>query len=188
MKKSILLIISLIILVFLISVLFKSQFYHFLPDKEIDEKINYDLFSLGKQSLKSLDVPVASIILYNNKIIGKGYNTVIRDSSAGEHAEINAISDAIKHVGFKKFNELNRDSLVLISSFEPCEMCKGAIQLYNIKYVYFLKGKPLTSWMKNLYRDFLYETNKYKAGSDFIQDSLFSLHPYFGTPEEKLIP
>lgn len=44
------------------------------------------------------------------------------------------------------------------------------------------------TWMKNFYKDFLYETNKYKAGSEFIQDSLFSLHPYYGTPKEKLIP
>lgn len=188
MKKNIFILISVIILFFVISVLFKSQFYHFLPYKEIDSKIANELFALGKESLKSLDVPIASIILYDNKIIGRGYNTVLRDSSAGGHAEINALSDAIKHLGFKKFNELNRDSLILISSFEPCEMCKGAIQLYNIKYVYFLKGKSFITWMKNFYKDFQYETKKYKAGSEFLQDSLFSFHPYYGTPQEKLIP
>ena len=167
---------------------FKSQFYHLAPEVKINNNIKAELFELGKESLKSSDAPVASVIIYNDSVIGRGYNTVLRDTLAGGHAEINAISDAIKHVGIKKFNELNRASLILISTFEPCMMCKGAIQLYKIKHVYFLKSKSPFFWIKNFYSELLYEKNKRKTGPEILQDSLFRLHPYYNTVKEDLIP
>ncbi len=188
MKKSLPIFIAAILFLLLISINIESQFYHLFPEKKINNNIKSELFELGKESIKSLDVPVAAVILYNNRIIGRGYNTVLRDTSAGGHAEINAITDAIKNVGIRRFNELNRDSLVLISSFEPCLMCKGAIQLYKIKHVFFLKGKSTIHWMKNSYGELLYEINKRKTEPEILQDSLFNLYPKYGTSKENRFP
>lgn len=188
MKKTLLIFITAILFLLLVSIILETQIYHLFPEKKIDNNIKSELFELGKESIKSLDVPVAAVIIYNNRIIGKGYNTVLRDTSAGGHAEINAITDAIKNVGIRRFNELNRDSLVLISSFEPCLMCKGAIQLYKIKHVLFLKSKSLIHWMGNSYGELLYEINKRKTDMEILQDSLFNLYPKYNTSGEKRFP
>ncbi len=167
--------VSIAILIFI----FQSQFYQLHKEKELNLKIDSTLFSLGKESLPSLDVPIAAIIIYNDSIIGEGYNDVFKNNNAGGHAEINAISNALKKLSYKKFMSLNRDSLFLISTFEPCPMCKGAIQLYRIKNVEFLKDKPISYWWKSSIGDFLYELHKRKVGNEFLQDSLFRMHPIY---------
>ena len=166
---------SIAILIFV----FQSQLYNFHKDKELNLKIDSTLFSLGKKSLPSLDVPISAVIIYNDSIIGEGYNNVLKNNNAAGHAEINAISDVLKKFGYKKFMNLNRDSLFLISTFEPCPMCKGAIQLYKIRNVEFLKDKPISYWWKSSFSDFLYELHKRKAGNEFLQDSLFKMHPQY---------
>jgi tRNA(Arg) A34 adenosine deaminase TadA len=137
-----------------------------------------ELFSLGKKSLLSNDVPVSALIIYDGQIIGKGFNTVLADSNAAGHAEINAITNAVKNLGWENFFNLDREKLLLISTFEPCPMCIGAIQEYKIKHVNFIKEKSIGYWLKNRLGNFLYEQNKRKISSD-IQDSLFLLHPAY---------
>lgn len=149
------------------------------PSESVSTENQDELTKLGILALSSGDVPVASIILYKNKIIGSGFNTVYRDKNAAGHAEINAINDAINHSSFAAFSALNRDSLFLISTFEPCPMCKAAIQEYRIKYVRFFKAKSVSSWFMKYAGDLLYELNKRKTGNSALQDSLFSKHPDF---------
>ena len=112
---------------------FQSQLYTFRKGKELNLKIDSTLFSLGKRSLPSLDVPISAVIIYNDSIIGKGYNDVLKNNNAAGHAEINAISKALKKFGYNKLMSLNRDSLVLISTFEPCPMCKAAISFIKLE-------------------------------------------------------
>lgn len=137
------------------------------------------LSALGEKALRSNDVPVASLLLYSNEIIGEGFNTVIRDSNAGGHAEINAISNALRRLGIEKFSKLNRDSLILISTFEPCVMCRGAILEYNIKRIEFLKNKPITHLLKEDLRSILYQWRRVKREPSALQDSLFHRHSYY---------
>ena len=154
--------------------------YQFIG-KEIllPDTIQAELIRLGKLSLASNDAPVSALILYQNKIIGRGYNTVFRDTAAGEHAEINAISDAMKHFPRNQFGVFSRDSLVLITTYEPCLMCKGAILECNIKKVIFLKPKPLTNLMRDDIRSVRYLWRRMKGEPESLQDSLFYMfHKY----------
>jgi len=66
--------------------------------------------------------PFGCIIVKNEKIIGKGSNSVISNTDPTAHAEIVAIRDACKHLGTYQL-----DGCVLYSSCEPCPMCLGAI-------------------------------------------------------------
>jgi len=136
-----------------------------------------ELVQLAKEALKTRDVPVSALLLYEDKIIGRGYNTVLRDSNAGGHAEINALSDAIRHMGVEHFDQLNRDSLLLITTFEPCMMCRGAIIENRIKHVEFIQQKELSHWIKNTFKSLRYELIKKKSSESSLQDSLFRLHP-----------
>lgn len=137
------------------------------------------LFDLAERSLESGDVPVGALLLYQGKVIGEGYNTVLRNGKGGEHAEINAISGAIGSMGMEKFSALERKELVLISSFEPCLMCAGAFVNYNIQHVFFMKEKDLgyTGKEEALFIRYLIRRRQIKGGRE--QDLLFEKHPLY---------
>lgn len=137
------------------------------------------LLSLAQRSLETLDVPVASVLLYENAVIGEGYNTVQRNMKAGEHAEINAISDAIAKLGFDQFSKLNRRRLCLVSTFEPCTMCLGACINYNIHHVFFLQGKDVSELLKEKKANVQYLLNRKLVKNNGEQIQLFSLHPKY---------
>src|SRR5689334_2202358 len=107
--------------------LFRPLLYHFHSTKNLNSVQLKTLIDNASQSLQSNDVPVGSLLIYSDTILSIGYNTVYRDSNAGGHAEINAISNAIQKIGFEAFSKLDRKKLVLVSTFEPCMMCRGAI-------------------------------------------------------------
>ena len=135
------------------------------------------LETLGDSALGSRDVPVAALILYGDSVIGSGYNTVKAAGDAGGHAEINAISSALRRMGEKEFSALNRDSLVLVTTFEPCAMCRGAIVLYNIRRVDILKRKPTAALLREDIRILRYYWQREFSGPEALQDTLFGRHP-----------
>ena len=45
----------------------------------------------AKKALALNEVPVGAIVIKENKVIGAGFNSVIRDHSVTAHAEINAM-------------------------------------------------------------------------------------------------
>ncbi len=183
MKK--LLLILLLIFIGIISVwMLSAEFYRIKPTKQISVEYHDTLVKLALLSLPTLDVPVSSILIYNGKIIGSGYNTVIRNSKIGEHAEMNALSSAIQSLGFEKFKNLNRDSLLLITTFEPCLMCTGAIIEYNIKHVLIEKEKTFKHHLKEEWNKLNYEFMRTKIVAGNLQDSLFKLHPHYGIQEK----
>jgi tRNA(Arg) A34 adenosine deaminase TadA len=137
------------------------------------------MLALAKQSLESLDVPIGALLIYQNEIIGEGYNTVLHTSDAGGHAEMNAISDAIHRMGMEQFSALDRASLFLVTTFEPCLMCTGAFINYNIKKVYFLKEKDILYLMKEAMRFIRYYFYRGKMNHTGEQDALFEQHPRY---------
>jgi len=147
------------------------------PEKQLSRVYLDTLVNSALLALPELDVPVSAIIVYNGKIIGTGYNTVIKNKKIGEHAEINAISSAINETGFNDFKNLDRDSLIMITTFEPCLMCTGAILEYNIKNVYIAKEKSFRHNLKVEWQWLKYILLRHKINDGNIQDSLFKLHP-----------
>jgi len=135
------------------------------------------LLGLGTVAAKNGDVPIAAVILYGDSIIGRGYNTVVRDTNAAGHAEINAITDALARIGPSRFNQLSRDSLVMVSTLEPCPMCRGALLEYRFHHVVFLRGRSFLHWFREFGKQLKYEWNKEKGTDEAIQDSLLRMHP-----------
>lgn len=177
--KYILPIFTTILLIVAAAFVFGTQYYLLGSEKPISTRLHLELKTLGLQALKSKDVPIAAVLLYDDKIIGTGFNTVVRDSNAGGHAEINAISNAIKNSGLIVFASYDRKKLKIVSTFEPCPMCKGAIQEYGIKKIEFLKEKPFIQNLKTSFGGLFYELNKSKSVGGGLQDSLFRLHPNY---------
>ena len=146
---------------------------------ELSPYLTDTLAKLGAQAAERGDVPVASILIYDDLIVGSGANDVIDANKAGGHAEINAISAALNVFGYKKFMKLDRKRLRLITTFEPCPMCRGAIAEYQIHDIRVLKYKSLHThwydWSQTLRAYF--NSTPIDAGN--LQDSLFKLVPGF---------
>ena len=93
----------------------------------------------AKKALALNEVPVGAIVVKDNKVIGAGFNSVIRDHSVTAHAEINAINAASK--AMKNCRLVNCDLYVTL---EPCHMCAKAIVDARIDNVYFAAFEPKT--------------------------------------------
>ena len=94
--------------------------------------INEELNKLINKAKKNNEVPIAALIVYNNEIIAKEYNTVEKDNSILSHAEIKAIRSASK-----KLNNWRLNNCSLYVTLEPCDMCKQIIKKSRIKKVYY---------------------------------------------------
>lgn len=178
-KKAIVKVLLTLVILLVLLFIFKSGLYIFSSEGNLSQLQRDVLLRTAAHSLETQDVPVGAIILCNDTLLSIGYNTVIKDSDVAGHAEINAINNAIRQIGFSKFSKLDRSHLILVSTFEPCMMCMGAITEYNIRHTFFMKGKGLWHWLKNDARQLRYELSKKKCSGDFAQDSLFMLHPKY---------
>jgi tRNA(adenine34) deaminase len=112
------------------------------------------LMALEKIATQNGDFPIGALLVYKDRIIGTGFNTVKnRDEPLG-HAELNAIEDMFQAMDLAEFRTLDRDSLILFVSFEPCMMCKGTINHFEIRKIYFLNSKKVRYRLKYLRLDF----------------------------------
>lgn len=76
----------------------------------------------AKKALLLGEVPIGCVIVYEGKIIARGYNRRNTDKSTLAHAEITAIRRAGKKIG-----DWRLEGCTLYVTLEPCQMCSGAI-------------------------------------------------------------
>ncbi|MEE5058882.1 nucleoside deaminase [Pseudomonas alliivorans] len=81
------------------------------------------------QSLEEGGIPIGSVIVHDGKIIGRGHNRRVQESSAIKHGEMDALENAGRQPA-----SVYRDA-VLYTTLSPCAMCSGAILLYGIRKV-----------------------------------------------------
>jgi len=161
---------------FLLALPFISQTYRFRPMAELPAELQDTLSRLAESALSQLEVPVGAVLLYRDSIIGSGFNTVVRDSMLSGHAEINAINNAYRKCG-KNWKNLERSGLTLVSTYEPCEMCKGALLHFGIRHVVFEGPKPALEQAKSTLRNWQYECQKRRMNAPHLQENLFRRHP-----------
>lgn len=97
--------------------------------------INYiedQLEKLINKAIKKQEVPIAALIVYNNKIIAKAYNKVNKKNNIMNHAEIIVINKCMK-----KLKNWRLNNCELYITLEPCSMCKEIIKKCRIKNVYY---------------------------------------------------
>ncbi len=72
-----------------------------------------------------------AVVVKDNKIIGEGYNQVVKHNDPTWHGEMHAIREACKHVGSPHL-----EGCVLYTSAEPCPMCLAAAYWAHISHIY----------------------------------------------------
>ena len=90
------------------------------------------LIELSNKAKKYGEVPIAALIVKNDKIIASSYNTVEKDKSVLSHAEIKVINKVCK-----KNKNWRLDEYELYVTLEPCDMCREILKKCRIKYVYY---------------------------------------------------
>lgn len=99
---------------------------------EDNYKFMFTALQEAERALDADEVPVGAVIVYENKIIGRGYNQIERLKDPTAHAEMIAITAASNHQGNWRLN--NCDIYVTL---EPCVMCTGALLAARMNSIFF---------------------------------------------------
>ena len=100
--------------------------------EEIKKQFMLQALEMAKKAYRKDEVPVGAIIVRNNKVVSKAYNSREKKQNALHHAEILAINKACK-----KLKSFRLDDCEMYVTLEPCPMCSGAIINARLKKVYF---------------------------------------------------
>ena len=83
------------------------------------------------------EVPIGAVVVWEDEIVGEGYNLRERGKNALLHAEVMAIDAACKALGGWRLHKAT-----LYVTVEPCIMCAGAIVNARVKRVVFGARDP----------------------------------------------
>jgi cytosine/creatinine deaminase len=80
-------------------------------------------------------IPIGSVLVYRNEIIGSGYNKRVQKGSAILHGEMDALENAGRQPASVYKN------CTIYTTLSPCSMCSGVILLYGIPKVVIGENK-----------------------------------------------
>jgi Cytosine/adenosine deaminases len=86
------------------------------------EKYMKEAIKQAKRAYVLDEVPIGCVIVYEDKIIARGYNRRNTDKNTLAHAEITAIKKATRKLG-----DWRLEGCTMYITLEPCQMCAGAI-------------------------------------------------------------
>ncbi len=90
----------------------------------------------AKKGLSEGGIPIGSILVKDNKIIGRGHNKRVQENNPIVHAEIDCLINAGRIGTYK--------NTVLYSTLMPCYLCAGAIVQFGIKKVIVGESKTFS--------------------------------------------
>lgn len=89
----------------------------------------------AEKGLREGGIPIGSVLVHKEQIIGKGHNKRIQQESVVLHGEMDALENAGRQPAAVYQNS------VLYTTLSPCPMCSGAILLYGIPKVIIGENK-----------------------------------------------
>ena len=109
-----------------------------------EEKFMRVAIKAAKRGLAEGEVPIGAVVVYEDKVVSRGYNRRAKLQLASAHAEMMAIDKACKKFGSWRLPE----GCELYVTLEPCPMCMGASLNARVDKIYFgayeQKGRSLT--------------------------------------------
>jgi tRNA(adenine34) deaminase len=91
----------------------------------------------AKKALAKDEVPVGAVVVYDDKIIGRGHNLMETLQDPTAHAEMLAIQSAANFLASWRLEDTT-----LYVTLEPCSMCAGAILMSRIPNVVYGASDP----------------------------------------------
>ena len=116
-----------------------------MTQEELDIQYMQAALALAKKAEARGEVPIGAVIVWEECVVGEGFNARESEKNALLHAEIVAIDDACKKLGGWR---LHKGTLYV--TVEPCIMCAGAIIHARIKRVVYGAKDPRFGAMGSL--------------------------------------
>ncbi|OGJ90998.1 MAG: hypothetical protein A2268_10145 [Candidatus Raymondbacteria bacterium RifOxyA12_full_50_37] len=91
-----------------------------------------DAFRLAEKAYEQDEVPVGAVVVFENRIIGRGYNRTEGLNDPTAHAEIIALGAAAEYLGSWRMEETT-----IYVTLEPCVMCIGAILNARVANIFY---------------------------------------------------
>ena len=92
-------------------------------------------FEEAKKGLEEGGIPIGSVLVIDDKIVGRGHNRRVQNGSAILHAEM----DCFENAGRLKASDYKKATLY--STLSPCDMCSGTSLLYKISKIVIGENK-----------------------------------------------
>lgn len=121
------------------------------------EKYIKELKKLVEKAYNKGEVPVAAVIIKDNKIISKAYNNKETKKNPLMHAEILAITKACKKIG-----DWRLDGCDMYVTLKPCSMCSAIIEESRINNVFYILDNNEVKSKKANYSKLNEETESFK--------------------------
>lgn len=83
----------------------------------------------AREGLAEGGIPIGSVLVIDDEIVGRGHNRRVQQGSPIHHAEMDCLANA----GRLSAAAYRRSTLY--STLSPCDMCSGAVLLYEIPRV-----------------------------------------------------
>jgi len=80
----------------------------------------------ARMGLAEGGIPIGSVLVIGDKVVGRGHNRRVQKGSAILHAEM----DCLENAG--RLRPADYRNAVLYSTLSPCDMCSGTALLYRI--------------------------------------------------------
>ena len=102
-----------------------SRRYTSAVDIRVRDKFMQAAIAEAELGAREGGIPIGSVIVHREQIIGRGHNRRVQQGSAIRHGEMDALENAGRQPA-----SVYRES-VIYTTLSPCAMCSGAILLYG---------------------------------------------------------
>jgi tRNA(adenine34) deaminase len=109
-----------------------------------DEDFMRRALELARHAQEQGEVPIGSVVVFEEKIIGEGWNRPISTRDPTAHAEIQALRSAAQ-----KMNNYRLTGATLYVTLEPCDMCVGAMFHARVSRAVYGASDPKKQVLKN---------------------------------------
>ena len=102
-----------------------------------DELWMEEALRCAQRALEGGEVPVGAVVVYDGRIVGRGWNQNITDSDPTAHAEVIALREAGANLGNHRLGACD-----LFATIEPCAMCAGALVHARVRRLIYGADDP----------------------------------------------
>ena len=117
-----------------------------LHQDEIDRRYMQEVLELARKSLAAEDVPVGALVVYQDRVIGRGFNQREKLQDPTAHAEMLALTAAAEYIGHWRLEDCT-----LYATLEPCAMCAGALVQARVRRLVYGASDPKAGACGTLY-------------------------------------
>ena len=98
----------------------------------------------AEKALAANEIPIGAVVVFEQRIIGRGHNLTERLRDVTAHAEMLALTAAANYLGNKYLADCT-----LYVTVEPCVMCAGASYWAQLKAVVFGADEPKVGFRRH---------------------------------------